>query len=1025
LGKGSNTTTTSSQNTTHADPQADALYRQILERAQGAASTPYQAYQGELVAPMNAQQNLGISGINSGANFAQPYIQDAAGYARSSAAPITASEIQNYQSPYTQQVVDATQAQFDRSNAKGQTALKGNAISSNALGGNRVGVAQANLAGEQQAQQNPVIAGLYDKSYQTALAAAQADAQRRGTASYSLGNLGVAGQNAALTGAQSQVGAGTLQQQTQQAQDTAGYGQFTQAQGYPYQQLQWLAGLGTGVGSQLGGTASQTGTSTPPAPNYTSQLLGLGTAALGFLSDERAKEDVEEVGRLHDGQKIYRFRYKGDPRFQIGLIAQEAREHTPDAVHHTPAGLSVDYKTATDDAAEGRSMGGLVHSFAEGGGVAPWAEGKGWIPQAQIHGGQGAPSSAGSAPSPAKDSGMDPEKIAKQAMGLAQGFKDFKPNASLFGSSPTNILPQVAGFAPSANGAVYDNFGGGQGGFGGLYRDGGRVGFEDGGAPRIYDQDEFNPMDAEAGKPLTFGDRTAPAQEAIADGTWDPQGINYTDMKLDEGAYPLDKTEVASATQNGPTPRPASAGLGEPAPVMASGDDDGPSDVSARSAAPPSAGGVPSAQAGFANPYAPPAAMPEEEKVGLFLKMSPAVQAGLLATGLGLMSSRSPNLGNALGDAGIAGLGAYGGVKQLEAAKAKTAADLSRDAAKYANELKLKVEQQGETSRHNKASEANTAANRTPQQWRTNAKGELEAVPGGQYDPAAIALREKARAGAKAPEPSAASAIDSSITGPAYVAELEKSDPDLARAAKAVGDYRTSLTSLSQNRGYRERVLNAAARYNPEFDQTQYAAKSRARNNFAGGIEGRAVRSLNVSIDHLDTLQEAATAMRNGNFPILNELVNRYRTATGNPLATNFDSIKQVVSAEIAKAVVGGPTAVHDRDDMAKRARSAASPEQLAGMITEYQKLLAGQMKGLRRQYESQTKLKDFEEGLEPSTKRILSSFAHVGEGVGAKGTTSPPRPANVPPGSGYSQTQKKWRDPSGKLYNADGSPAQ
>jgi Chaperone of endosialidase len=78
-------------------------------------------------------------------------------------------------------------------------------------------------------------------------------------------------------------------------------------------------------------------------------------AALGILSDARAKDDIEPVGELFDGQPVFRYRYKGDPRHQIGLIAQEVEERAPSAVVHDFAGTrfkGVDYRRATDMAAE-------------------------------------------------------------------------------------------------------------------------------------------------------------------------------------------------------------------------------------------------------------------------------------------------------------------------------------------------------------------------------------------------------------------------------------------------------------------------------------------------------------------------------------------------------------------------------------------------------------------------------------------------------------------------------------------------
>src|SRR5262249_30125594 len=111
---------------------------------------------------------------------------------------------------------------------------------------------------------------------------------------------------------------------------------------------------------------------------------GLSAASL-FLSDRDAKEDIQEIGRLHDGQKIYRYRYKGQPGVHMGLIAQEAESHNPDSVERGVGGMRfVDMDEATADAVRERASGGGV-------GAQPWSGGVGWIPQMQIHSGSGAP----------------------------------------------------------------------------------------------------------------------------------------------------------------------------------------------------------------------------------------------------------------------------------------------------------------------------------------------------------------------------------------------------------------------------------------------------------------------------------------------------------------------------------------------------------------------------------------------------------------------------------------------------------
>jgi hypothetical protein len=272
-GKGSQQTTQQSQQQTAPNPQAMALYQDILSRAQGISNTPYQAYGGELVAGINPQQMMGIGNINA----AQSWFPTATNMAYQAAQPISQADIQGYLSPYTQNVVDATQRQFANMNAQQQQQVTGNAAAQGALGGNRTGVAQAALAGQQATAQDPVVANLYNQGYSQALNTALAEQQAKLQGAYGVGNLA----NAQIGGANAQIGAGTLQQQTQQQQDIANYQQFMNKLAFPYQQLGWLAGLGTGVGSQMGGTTWGQQTTTAPPPSIWGQLLGLGAMGLG------------------------------------------------------------------------------------------------------------------------------------------------------------------------------------------------------------------------------------------------------------------------------------------------------------------------------------------------------------------------------------------------------------------------------------------------------------------------------------------------------------------------------------------------------------------------------------------------------------------------------------------------------------------------------------------------------------------------------------------------------------------------
>jgi hypothetical protein len=88
----------------------------------------------------------------------------------------------------------------------------------------------------------------------------------------------------------------------------------------------------------------------------TGGLFGLGGTALAAGlryglpmlagSDIRMKENIRHIGHTHDGQKLYSFNYIGNPKHEIGLMAQEVEQIKPDAVHEIDGLKYVDYAKA-------------------------------------------------------------------------------------------------------------------------------------------------------------------------------------------------------------------------------------------------------------------------------------------------------------------------------------------------------------------------------------------------------------------------------------------------------------------------------------------------------------------------------------------------------------------------------------------------------------------------------------------------------------------------------------------------------
>ncbi|GEC56776.1 tail fiber domain-containing protein [Bradyrhizobium phage ppBeUSDA76-2] len=138
-----------------------------------------------------------------------------------------------------------------------------------------------------------------------------------------------------------------------------------QKYGIPLQNLGLLSQIGipiAGLGSQSSGQSTTTNQMSG-AQQFGTIAGGLGSLFGGgggstvgnifkLISDRNAKEDIAQVGTLFDGTPVYRYRYKGQPAFQIGLMAQDVEKTTPEAVGRIGAYKAVDYKLATDKALE-------------------------------------------------------------------------------------------------------------------------------------------------------------------------------------------------------------------------------------------------------------------------------------------------------------------------------------------------------------------------------------------------------------------------------------------------------------------------------------------------------------------------------------------------------------------------------------------------------------------------------------------------------------------------------------------------
>ena len=236
----------------------------LTQQAQQAAAT--QAGLGQL--SFGPEGQLMGAGTGTGVAGFQPFLDQAATYSGPQA-------FQAFMSPYQQQVLDTTLAEFDVQAAKGIPAIQAQAIGAGAFGGGREGVALAEYQAGSDRNRAALQAQLLSQGFSQAnQLAGQAFAQQRGLASLqpslvaaNVQQLGAAGTsglayNQALLDAQ--------QQQSQLA----------------YQEpINRLNILGTGLASQAGGIPISTQTTQPGGGGGggpLSQALSTGLQAYGL-----------------------------------------------------------------------------------------------------------------------------------------------------------------------------------------------------------------------------------------------------------------------------------------------------------------------------------------------------------------------------------------------------------------------------------------------------------------------------------------------------------------------------------------------------------------------------------------------------------------------------------------------------------------------------------------------------------------------------------------------------------------------
>jgi hypothetical protein len=284
------------------------LLTQQVGRAPGSVGVPTLAELGPQVAAQNVltqaaqqqaatQAGLGqltfdattgaVTGVGTGTGVAgyQPFLDQAAQYQTAAAGLTGPQAFQQFMSPYQQQVIDTTLAEFDRQTAQGVPQLAANAIQAGAFGGGREGVAAAQYSSDAAKNRAALQAQLLGQGFTQANQLAQnAFTQQQNLGDFSR-NLASLQPSLAASGVQQLGAAGTGDLAFRQAGLDAAQQRAQLAYNEP---LNRLTAFGSGIASQASGSpTTTTNTSLGGASGGVgplSQALSAGLSAYGLGS---------------------------------------------------------------------------------------------------------------------------------------------------------------------------------------------------------------------------------------------------------------------------------------------------------------------------------------------------------------------------------------------------------------------------------------------------------------------------------------------------------------------------------------------------------------------------------------------------------------------------------------------------------------------------------------------------------------------------------------------------------------------
>jgi hypothetical protein len=205
---------------------------------------------------------------------------------------------------------------------------------------------------------------------------------------------------------------------------------------------------------------------------------------------------------------------------------------------------------------------------------------------------------------------------------------------------------------------------------------------------------------------------------------------------------------------------------------------------------------------------------------------------------------------------------------------------------------------------------------------------------------------------------------------------------DIENVAQGIAHYQQApYVGTAARSGMALRVMNRVYEIAKEegftYDQANWRSHSDALTRFTSGPQANTIRSIKVADDHLKTVGNLALMLANGDTKGINTVKNYLQKQLGYPQVPSFEAARQIVAAEVIKAVSATGGGVAERLQAQQPLDPNASLPAIQSAIRTYRKLMAGQIMGFEEQYNAiPGSPKDFKERFKYDAAKLREEAA-------------------------------------------------